>query len=155
LARSYNLIQLPVDVETAFDFVSDFTNAAAWDPQAETVTKATEGPIGVGTRFDLVTANEADKWGAFGRLFAVQMHMTYEVLEMDRPGWLVLEGRTWYLWFRDEITFEATESGVDVHWRAVAGLRSLLWIGNPIFSLIFQKIADKAVSGMHTAIGAR
>lgn len=119
------------------------------------MVKATDGPIEVGTRFDLVTANEADKWGALGRLFAVQMHMTYEVLEMDRPGWLVLEGRTWYLSFRDEITFEATESGTDVHWRAVASLRSLLWIGNPIFSLIFQSIADKAVSGMVQAVESR
>lgn len=32
MARSYNLIQLPVDVETAFDFISVFTNAAKWDP---------------------------------------------------------------------------------------------------------------------------
>lgn len=155
LARSYNLTQLPVPSETAFDFVAVFTNAAHGGPPADTVVKSTECPTGVGTRFDLVTANEAESWGALGRLFAFQMHMTYDLVEMDRLGWLVLEGRTRPLSCRDGITSEETVAGTDFHWRAIASLRSLLWIGTPILSLIFPSIADKSVSGMLTGIAGR
>jgi hypothetical protein len=44
-------ISKPLD-ET-FAFVSDFRNAAVWDPRTYSVDKTTDGPIGVGTRFML------------------------------------------------------------------------------------------------------
>ena len=40
-------------VEELFAFVSDFRNAAAWDPRTYAVEKATEGPTGIGPRFML------------------------------------------------------------------------------------------------------
>ena len=40
-------------VEAAFAFVSNFANAAAWDPRTYAAEKVTDGPIGLGTRFVL------------------------------------------------------------------------------------------------------
>jgi hypothetical protein len=38
-------------VPEVFDFLSDIRNELAWNPDAKSVEKLTDGPIGVGTRF--------------------------------------------------------------------------------------------------------
>lgn len=152
MATSYNRVSVPVDVQTAFTFVADFTNAAKWDPQAETVEKVTDGPIGQGTKFLLVTSNQAANWGALGRIFMLKMHMPYEIVAYDPPRSLTLQGRTSYLSYHEVITFTPTDTGCDVVWEAKAALHSFLWLGNPIFSMIYQKIADQATSGIAAAL---
>jgi hypothetical protein len=40
-----------------FDFCSDLTNEAKWNPGIERVEKLTDGPVGVGTRFEAKWTN--------------------------------------------------------------------------------------------------
>ncbi|MGA7273005.1 MAG: SRPBCC family protein [Acidimicrobiia bacterium] len=44
-----NVDRTPAEV---FDFCSDLTNEARWNPDMEHVEKVTDGPVGVGTRFE-------------------------------------------------------------------------------------------------------
>ena len=53
VAAYETILSVPHPVEVTFDFVSDFRNAALWDPRTFAVEKATDGPIGAGTRFIL------------------------------------------------------------------------------------------------------
>lgn len=152
MATSFNRLTVPADAPTAFAFVADFTNAATWDPQAETVEKVTEGPIGEGTKFLLVTSNQAASWGALGRIFMLKMHLPYEIVAYDPPRSLTLKGRTSYLSYHEIVTFVPKGEGCEITWEAEARLHSFLWLGNPIFSMIYQKIADQATSGIAAAL---
>lgn len=44
---------VPRPIEETFAFVSDFRNAARWDPRTYSASKTTDGPIEIGTRFML------------------------------------------------------------------------------------------------------
>lgn len=53
MATNETILIISRSVEETFAFVSDFRNAALWDPRTYAVEKTTDGPIGVGTRFML------------------------------------------------------------------------------------------------------
>src|SRR4029079_5945778 len=46
-------IHVPRPIEETFAFVSNFRNAAKWDPRTYSAEKTTPGPIGIGTVFVL------------------------------------------------------------------------------------------------------
>jgi hypothetical protein len=54
-----------------FDFCSDLTNEAKWNPDVERVEKITDGPVGVGTRYEAKWTNTRP--------------ITVEVVGFDRP----------------------------------------------------------------------
>jgi hypothetical protein len=78
-----------------FDFCSDLTNEAKWNPDVERVEKLTDGPVGVGTRFDAKWTNTRP--------------ITVEVVAFDRPIMWETRSRSGGL----EITVKGILSGAD------------------------------------------
>lgn len=67
-------ISVEAPVEEVFEFCSDLRNELIWNPRAEYVVKATDGPVGLGTRF-------LARWANVGSVGV-------EVIEFDPPhGW--------------------------------------------------------------------
>lgn len=126
-----------------FAFISDFSNAASWDPQTKSSRKVTQGDIGVGTKFILVG-------GAVGLNF----DLPYEIVSYDPPNQFVLEGETSVFRYRDVIDFVAVGADTRVTYDAELCFRGLLRVGNPFMRLMFQRIGDSATRGMPAAVEA-
>jgi len=142
MAHSFNRLHTRRSAEHAFDFISDFRHASLWDPRTQSVRKLTDGPIGRGTRFMLRA-----------RLFAgLTLDFPYELVEYDRPRTLVLAGRTQFFAYRERVSFVAEEPGTTIDWDAEMRLASLLALGNPLLSAVYQRIGDEATSGIVPAL---
>jgi len=46
-----NSVEIARPIEEVFDFTSDMRNELKWNPDVESMEKITEGPVGLGTRY--------------------------------------------------------------------------------------------------------
>jgi hypothetical protein len=138
MAHSFNQLHTRRSPEAAFDFISDFRHASLWDPRTQSVQKLTEGPIARGTRFLL----RARLLGPIG------MDFPYEIVEFERPSVITFAGSTRCFEYRERVTFASDGPGTMITWDAGMKLRSLLALGNPILSLLYQRIGDDATGGI-------
>lgn len=146
-------IEVPVPSGEAFAFVSDFRNAARWDPRVERAEKEPVGPVAVGTRFRL-----------FSRFLWIEVALPYEVVELgdlddhgdlDPSRRIVLTGRTWWLRYRDTIEVEAAGSGARLTYHAELLPRGLLRLLDPIVAPVFRRMGDDAVAGIRRLLRAQ
>ncbi|GAB3259867.1 SRPBCC family protein [Nocardioides dilutus] len=66
-----NSVTLRCTPEQAFDYLSNLENELEWNPKVERMAKLTDGPVGLGTRFDA-------KWKSSPALVV-------EIVAFDRP----------------------------------------------------------------------
>jgi hypothetical protein len=141
MAHSFNRLHTRRSPGAAFDFISDFRHASLWDPRTESVRKVTDGPIGRGTKF-LLRAR---------LLGPIETDFPYEIVEYEAPRVIVFAGKTQFFEYRERVTFapDGTDgTGTTIEWDAAMDLRSLLALGNPFLSLLYQRIGDDATSGI-------
>lgn len=141
MAHSWNRVHVSRTPEQAFDFIGDFRHASLWDPRTRSVRKITEGPIGRGTRFSLTAA-----------LLGISFELPYEISEYERPVELLFTGRTRFFEYRERVSFSSEGEGTRIEWSAEMRLRSLLSLGNPVLSLVYQRIGDDATGGIAAAL---
>lgn len=144
MARYRTQIDVAADPATVFAFLEDFTNAADWDAGVASAERLDEGPIGLGSRFglDLLVAGRTQRW-------------VYEVEEHDAPRTVTFVTRKPTATGIDAVTVEPTEDGVRVTWDATFRFNGLLGtLADPVFDLVFQRIARKAVRGLRPALAA-
>ncbi len=135
------VIEVAAPLEKAFAYVSDFASAAEWDPGVNTATQVGDGPVAVGTRYEL----EVDFRGR-------SLPMTCEVTALDPPRRVVLKGEGATVRAVDEITFEAIDSGTRIHYTADLKLKGLLRLAEPLLGGAFDKLAKKAMAGLKAAL---
>jgi ligand-binding SRPBCC domain-containing protein len=141
VAYSYNRTTCRHPSAQVFDFISDFRHASLWDPRTQSVTKLTDGPIGQGSRFQLRA-----------RVFGLTLDLPYEIVEYERPQRLVFAGRTRCFEYREQVGFTPQGEGTAIEWRAAMTLHSYLALGNPILSLLYQRIGDDATANISRAL---
>ena len=134
-------VDLPKPVEEAFAFLGDFSTTATWDPGVATAAKVTDGPIGVGTVFDL-TARFNDR----------ELPMSYVITEWEPNRRVVLEGSGSTVLATDEMVFEAIPSGTRLHYTADLRLRGALRIFTPLMRSRFERLADDAMAGLRRTL---
>lgn len=140
-------ILVPCAIQDTFAIVSDFRNAAKWDPRTYLVEKTTPDPIGVGTVFRL-HGGMVSKSSLLARLpiprSLLARPLPYEVTEFDPPNRLVLAGESRFLRYRDVITFTAEGQATRLNYAAELTLKGPLAIGEPALRLMFKRIGDDA-----------
>jgi hypothetical protein len=141
MAHSFNRVHTPRSPEEAFDFISDFRHASLWDPRTKSVRKLTDGPIGRGTKF-LLTAS----------LFGTELDFPYEIVEFERAVHVLFAGHTPFFEYRERVSFSAEPPGTRIEWDAHMSLRSILVFGNPVLSLVYQRIGNDATGGIVAAL---
>jgi hypothetical protein len=146
LTRYRSSIVVPNPREETFAFVSDFRNAAAWDPQVVRAWKDTPGPIGPWTRFVLVT-----------RMLGREVELPYEVTDFEPGRRIVLAGATKHLTYRDVIQVEEvageTHHGTRLGYDATLSLTGLLKPGNLVLRYLLTRIGDDALEGIRRGLG--
>jgi Polyketide cyclase / dehydrase and lipid transport len=116
-------------VGDSFDFVASPTNTAAWNPWIKTVTVTTDGPVGVGTKYQLHV-----------RRAGQELIQKCEIVEYQPPSRFAIEtqGRAVrglaslkvpLMTSRSEYIFEATDAGTRITYTTKARILLLasLW----------------------------
>ena len=127
-----------------FAYLSDFSTTQEWDPGVAEARRLDEGPIAVGSRFNVVAE-------FMGR----KTPLVYAVVAYDAPHSITLRGDNATVISLDTIAFEPTAAGgTRVSYDADLTLKGPLGIGDPLLKLVFNRIGDRAVAGLRKVLGA-
>jgi dehydrogenase/reductase SDR family member 12 len=131
-------------LDEVFGLVGDFANAEVWDPGVEESRAITEGPVRVGSRYELTVVFN-------GR----RLPMTYEVTAFDPPRRVELVGTGSTVDARDDIRFEATDEGTRIIYMADLRLKGVLRVAEPLLRSKFEQVGRRAMEGMRAAFESK
>ena len=137
MTRIHEHIQADLPIEAAFDYVADFANADAWDPNTTGAQRLDEGPVGVGAQYRVDV-----------RMGSRTTPMTYRITEFDRPRRVVLVGEGDGVSSVDDIRFERSGGGTAVEYAADIRLGGLLRLIQPFLGSRFEQLGKDAAAGM-------
>jgi len=131
-------------VEEVFNLMADFSNAPEWDANTKSSELQTADPYAVGAKYEVVT-------GFAGR----DLTLTYETLEIERPNRVVLQSGTKIADIKDVMSFKPHGDGTEVTYEANIIPHSVAKVIDPLFSLIFKRVGDRALESMKDALKAK
>lgn len=111
--------------ERVFDYLADARNEPRWLPGAERVEKATDGPVGLHTRFD----------GVYARAGAVSV----ELVEFDRPRKLTFRATAKIVVFDDEVELTPDADGTLLVARLSARPRGVMRVFTPLLARTMRR----------------
>lgn len=120
-----------------FAYTADFSNIAEWDPGVSLSKKVTEGPVGLGTEFDLEV-----------RFGLGTIPMRYEITEYEPDTKVVVMGRGDQLEAIDEIRFDTQDNLTRIDYTADLTFRNSLRFLVPIISPALKKVGERALDGL-------
>ena len=134
-------VEVPRPVEDVFAYVSNFGNAAQWDPGVAASTKTSPGRVGVGTAFDLRV-----------RFGPRSIPMAYVIRVYAPPTRVVLEGTGDSVHALDDIAFAATPRGTRITYAADITLRGAAGVVEPWLKGALDRVGKNAIQGLHAAL---
>jgi hypothetical protein len=154
MATYETILTVPRSVRETFAFVSDFRNAARWDPRTYAVEKPTSGPIGVGTRF-ILTGGMLRK-DLLARLHISEsvagMPLPYDVVAFDAPREFILEGESPVFRYRDHLEFSPDGDNTRLRYAAELELKGAFAVGESLLQMMFQRIGDDATRDLPATV---
>jgi carbon monoxide dehydrogenase subunit G len=133
---------IPGTPEEVFTYLADFTNTAEWDPGVAEATKTSEGPVGFGSTFDLVTLFR-------GR----RVPVSYEVTVYEPPSRVVLVGSNKNFTGTDDIGITPEGDGTRVSWNANFQIKGAVRLFLPFLGGVFEKLSVEAMEGLESTFG--
>ncbi len=143
MARYRTTVQSRRGAEETFDYLSDFSTTAQWDPGVVEAERTSTGPVGMGSTFRVVAS-------FLGR----RIPLTYRVVEFEPGERVVLRADAPAVCSIDEITVRPTDAGSEVTYDADLRGQGLFRLAEPLLSLAFGRIGDRARDGLVRALGA-
>lgn len=128
--------------QEVFAYLADFSNTAEWDPGVAEATQTSDGPVGLGSTFDLVALFR-------GR----RVPVTYEVTVFEPPSRVVLVGRNPRFTGTDDIGVTAEGDGARVSWNAQFEMQGLFKLAQPFLGGVFEKLSQEAMDGLQETLG--
>ena len=144
-SMAHYVARIPVSVtrSAAFAYLSRFDRASEWDPGVEVGEMLTPEPVGVGSRFRLVA-----------RFLARRIPLDYEIVEYDCDERIVLRAENRSVRSVDTITFEDDDQGIVVVYDAELDAKGFGRLADPLLSVVFRRIGDRAAAGLRTGLSA-
>jgi len=146
-AASIDEVRIRKEVEVArplaevFDYVVDFSNAAEWDPGVAEARKLTEGPVRVGSEFDVVA------------LFRGNRHrFRYVVTGLEPQRRVVLSGEGDRAASVDEIALEPAGDGTRITYIADFHLKGIFRPAGPLLMPVMGRMGDEALAGLKSEL---
>ena len=133
------LIDRPI--EEVFRYTSDFENIEDWDPGISSSERLDEGPVGVGSRFELGVS--------FG---TSRIPMTYEITDYVPNQRVVLIGKGDRIEAVDDIRFEDRDGQTMVDYTADLTFHNYVKYLAPFMGPIFKKVGERAVDGLKESL---
>ena len=142
MSRYTTLITSSWPVDRAFDYMSDFANAAQWDPGVLEARRHDTGPLGVGSQFELVVS------------FAGRTRtMSYRMEEYEVNRRVVFSSVTRSLRSVDTLSFEPRGEGCVMTYDAELSFSGAAGLANPLLALIFRRVGDRARDSLRHMLG--
>ena len=141
MARYTASLETPLPPSDTFAYLSDFSTTEEWDPGVREARQLGEGPIGAGTEFR-VSAQFLGRTNV----------LTYRVVEFEPDTLVTLRGENATVVSLDRITFAPTGAGTRVTYDAELTLKGLLRLADPLLSLAFNRVGDRAFEGLRTTL---
>ena len=141
MARFVTEIESTLPPDEAFAYMADFSNARVWDPSVSRAERLEAGPIGPGSKFDLVA-----------RFAGRDVQLRYEIGAYDPPREVVLEARRPGFVSRDTITVAAAEPGCVVRYDARLEFSGVRRLFDPLAQRMFDRVGAEAERGMREAL---
>jgi hypothetical protein len=143
MARYATTIRSQLPPAEAFAYMADFSNARVWDPSVSQAQHDGDGPVGLGSTFDLVA-----------RFAGRDVPLTYTIVEFEPPARVVLEARRGFV-SRDTITVEGTAGGGSaVHYDALLSFTGIGRLFDPLMQRVFDRVGARAAAGIAAALNA-
>ncbi len=122
----------------AFQYIAEFENTAEWDPGIAESRKLTDGPVRVGSQFDVVALFRGKR-----------QRFRYTVTELDDGRRIVLEGVGAKATSVDAITVDSTsDSGSRISYTADIQLKGLRRLAEPLLKPMLAKTGEDALAGL-------
>ncbi len=137
-------IQTSLDRDAAFAFIADFANSAVWDPGTATSERVDDGPVRVGSRFQLGV-----------RMRGRVAPMEYRITTLEAPRRVVLAGSGSGVRATDDITFTERPDGTRIDYVAEIHLEGWMRLIEPFVGGAFVKIGRDARDGMQRSLDER
>jgi carbon monoxide dehydrogenase subunit G len=141
MARYVASVESPLPPAEVFDYVSDFSTNAEWDPGTISAERAGEGPIGLGAEFRLVVS-------FLGRT----SRLRYRIVEYDRPDVVTFRGENAAVVSLDRITVEPWNGGSRLTYNATLTPKRATRLAGPLLALAFRRVGDNALAGLRAAL---
>ena len=126
------------DPETAFDYLSEFSNVADWDPSIPSARRLSGNPRRPGTRYEVDVS-----------LFGRTNTMPYETIVVEPPRRVVLRSDDGGLVSVDTLSFEPLpDGGTAVTYDAELTLKGARKLLDPLLQLLFNRMGAKARDGL-------
>jgi NAD(P)-dependent dehydrogenase (short-subunit alcohol dehydrogenase family) len=141
MIRLQETVEVARPVDEVFSYAGNFANAAQWDPGVAESRKASAGPIGIGTVFELRV-----------RFGPRSIPMTYVVREYAPRKRVVLEGKGDSVHALDDIGFAATPRGTRITYTADISLLGAFSAVEPWLKGTLDGVGKNAVRGLQAAL---
>lgn len=126
-----------------FDYLSDFSTTAEWDPGVIEAERLDEAPIARGSEFRLLT-----------EFLRRKTAIVYRIVAFDPPYEVAFRGENASVVSLDRITFEPAGAGTRLTYDAQLTLKGAAKLADPLLALVFRRVGDRALEGMRRALGA-
>jgi hypothetical protein len=143
MLRHIDKVESPRPQEEVFDYMAEFSNAAEWDPGTVSARRLDDGPIGKGSRFELIV-----------RFAGRESPFVYEITEYDRPRRVVLRAETDAATVTDRMSVApAAASGSILTYDARLELKGARKAMTPLMAILFGRVFRAGKRGLEAAIG--
>lgn len=138
VSKTVHIARPPAEV---FDYLANFENTAEWDPGVAEATKTSEGPVGLGSTFDLVAMFR-------GRPIPVR----YEITVYEPASRVVLVGTNKQFTGTDDIGIAPDGDGTRVSWNADFQMEGFARLFQPFLGGVFEKLSAEAMEGLEQTL---
>ncbi len=138
------LIDVRRPIDEVFAYLADFSNTEKWDPGVVSAKKRGDGPVTMGTQFQVVS-----------KFLGRALLLDYQIVQYDPPSRVVLESENDNLRSVDTITFEKITRGTRLTYDANLTLKGIRYVGDFALHLAFQWIGRRALDGLRAALNTR
>lgn len=137
-------VETPRLPDEVFAYLSDFSTTEEWDPGVIEAERVGDAPVSQGTEFRLVAE-------FLGR----KTPLTYRIIEHDPPNAVTFRGESSTVISLDRITFEPSDGGTRITYDADLALKGPLKLADPLLGLAFNRVGDRALTGLRNTLGTQ
>ena len=142
MADAERTTTVPVSIDKAWAFMSDFTNSEQWDPPTVRCVR-TSGDGGVGTVYHTTT-----------KMMGSESEIDYTVEESHAPTRFVLRGNNETLTSLDTISLSGDEGTTTLTYHADFELKGAAKLGTPALPLVLKKLGDDVIEQIEDCLRA-
>jgi hypothetical protein len=143
MPHNVDTVSSAMDPADLFDYMAEFSNAAEWDPGTVSARRLGDGPVGLGSRFELIV-----------RFAGRESPFVYEITEYERPRRVVLVAETGAASVTDTMSIAADSGGGSVlTYDARLELKGARRLFSPLMSVLFGRVFADGRRGLEETIG--